>query len=157
MSALSLHASQIVPGLWVSGMPRSDWDLVAEGVDLVISLSEHLPPQAARRFEWHTRGGAAGNGRIVYAHWPIEDGPAPDMVRAQLVAGLASAGVAAGMTVLVHCQEGQNRSGLVAALAVRLMVGCSGQDAVALVRQARRGALRNTAFAAVVQALPAPG
>lgn len=74
---------------------------------------------------------------------PIVDGPtlpnelilksAVDAVRALWIGGLK---------VLVHCQQGSNRS--------RLVVGCvlgSGQSAIDLIRSKRPGALYNQVFA----------
>jgi protein-tyrosine phosphatase len=143
------------PGLRFSGMPGDDWDLAGWGTSLVVSLSDHLPPQAARRFEWGTRGGALGEGSVVFVHWPIEDGDLPDWDRASLVAGTVVNAVKLGLEVLVHCHEGRNRSALVTALALRELTGCSGEDAVAVLRAARPGVLSNSVFADALGALPA--
>lgn len=149
-------AGEVVPGLWVAGMPEPTWPLVGWGFGVVVSLSEHLPPQAARRFEWGTRGGAAGDGELVFVHWPFEDGDLPRLELAELVAAVVVDAVRRGLRVLVHCQEGRNRSGLVAALAARTLAGCSGAVAVAQVRAARPGMLANRRFAAALEALTAP-
>lgn len=154
MSSLERYADRVLDGLWVSGMPEPGWDLDGGGVRLVVSLSEHLPPQAARRFEWGTRGGAAGDGRIVFVHWPFEDGPLPEWDACTFATQAVVAAVRQGWTTLVHCQEGRNRSGLIAALAVRELTGCSGADAVATVRAARPGMLSNRAFAQALEQLP---
>ena len=156
MREMGEHASEVVPGLWVSGMPAPDWPLLDWGVTLLVSLSDHLPPQAARRFEWGTRGEAAGAGRIVFLHWPIEDGALPDLDAAHLVAHSVARAVRSGRTVLLHCQEGRNRSGLIAALAVRELAGASGAEAVSRVRAARPGMLANRTFAEHLTSLPAP-
>lgn len=149
-------ADEIIPGLWMSGMPDPDWDLDGWGIRLVVSLSEHLPPHAARRFEWATSGDAAGDGRIVFLHWPFVDGPLPDRSSCELVAGTVVAALRVGWTVLVHCQEGRNRSGLIVALVVRQIAGCSGADAVELVRS-RRYSLSNREFVAALAQLPPVG
>lgn len=58
--------------------------------------------------------------------------------------------------ILVHCVAGKNRSGLVAALVVRLVNGCTGADAVTWVRTRRPGALTNPVMERWLCALPAP-
>jgi len=149
------HGNEILPGLWVSAMPQSDWDLEAFGVRLVVTLSDHLPPQAARRYEWGTRGEAAGDGSIVFLHWPIEDGDLPDTTSCDLVVDTVCRFLVRGRPVLVHCNEGRNRSGLVVALAVRQLTGCSGSGAIDAVRSRRSGMLSNRAFVAALEGLPA--
>lgn len=154
MLTLSQCASQVHPGLWVSAMPAGSWPLEDWGVALVVSVADHLPPQAARRFAWGTRGDAVGQGRIVFLHWPIEDGDVPPLVLAELVAGAVTDAVRGGLTVLLHCQEGRNRSGFVAALATRQLLSCSGSEALARVRSARPGMLSNRRFADALEQLP---
>lgn len=64
--------------------------------------------------------------------------------------------VKTGGVVLVTCRLGLNRSGLVSALAARLILRCSGAEALALVRARRPGALSNPGFVAYLASLPAP-
>jgi protein-tyrosine phosphatase len=156
MSSATHYTTEILPGLYMSGMPEPTWPLEQWGIGLVVSLSEHTPPQAARRFEWGTRGDAKGEGHIVYLHWPIVDGDAPDMAAAAYVAFCAAHAVAVGTNVLVHCQEGRNRSGLIVALAVRQLKGLSGADAIEHVRSLRPIALSNESFVAALELLPVP-
>lgn len=156
MSTIATYASEVLPGLWISAMPGRDWPLADWPIALLVSLSDHTPPHAARRFEWGTRGEAVGGGRLVFLHWPFEDGELPDMNSANLVVHLAAHAVRSGQVVLIHCQEGRNRSGLVAALTVREVLGVSGADAVARVRAARPGMLSNRAFADYLTSLRAP-
>lgn len=137
-------------------MPAPWWDLSGWGLSVVVSVSDHLPPQAASRFEWGTRGGAAGEGGVLFAHWPFEDGALPDLGLLDLVAGVVAAAVLGRRRVLVHCQEGRNRSGVVAALAVRQLSGCTGSEAVARVRRARPGMVSNREFSSYLEGLPAP-
>jgi protein-tyrosine phosphatase len=59
---------------------------------------------------------------------------------------------ARGDRVLVTCMQGRNRSGLIAALALRRL-GVSADDAVSMVRSARGiGALNNAHFLALLRA-----
>lgn len=143
------HATEVHPGLWVSPLPERTWTLDEWGVGLVVTLTEELPPQAARRLQEEGRS-------TMLLHWPILDGDRPDMDQALLVAGTAARAVESGTKVLVHCQEGWNRSGLVAALTVRELRGCTGKEALAQVQERRPGTLGNEEFAAALRELPAP-
>lgn len=59
--------------------------------------------------------------------------------------------------VLVQCHAGRNRSGLINALFVRRLLGCSGRDALAYVRQVRPRAVDNAGFESYLLSLPPPG
>jgi protein-tyrosine phosphatase len=156
MTDLRHWASEVVANLWMSGMPDPGWDLDRCGVRLVVSFSEHLPPHAARRFEWCTRGEASGDGRMLFLHWPFEDGPLPSWDACFFVSQAVAWSVRQGWVTLVHCQEGRNRSGLIAALAVRELARCSGIEAVAAVRAARSGTLSNRAFVEALENFQRP-
>ena len=58
-----------------------------------------------------------------------------------------------GQKVLVTCYLGKNRSGLVSALALHLLTGCGGDEAVRTVKKGRPGALENPQFTAYLMAL----
>lgn len=64
--------------------------------------------------------------------------------------------VLAGKRTYVSCAQGINRSGLVTALAVRELTGCSGREATNWVRMRRPVALRNPMFRELLHALPVP-
>ena len=94
----------------------------------------------ARFMDWH--------------HLPIIDGQVPDAAfeaewpaRSARLRGL----VAAGNRILVHCRGGQGRAGMVSA---RLLVemGLDAEDAIALVRREREGAIETSAQADWVRA-----
>lgn len=61
-----------------------------------------------------------------------------------------------GARVLVTCAAGRNRSGLVSALTIRLINGCSGQRAADLVIEKRPNALTNRSFRRYLESLPPP-
>lgn len=151
MAALRLH--RIMPGLYQTGyVDTIDRDLKlgtlrAAGITMVINL--------ARRVDEDLRSST----RIVrYYHLPIADGKdLPSMVGLDRLADLAADHIRAGRGgVLVQCQAGRNRSGLLNALIVRQLNGCTGAEAVAVVRAGRRSALVNPQFAAYLAGLPAP-
>jgi len=62
-----------------------------------------------------------------------------------------------GNNVLVHCFYGANRSGLVNALVIREIERCTGAEALARLRQRRRGACgSNDHFVAYLEGLDRP-
>lgn len=94
---------------------------------------------------------------LVYLKSPLVDGddvpdPALTLRLATLVAGL----VDDGRRVLVHCTFGRNRSGLLATLVVREVLGLTGEQALAHVQERRRRVVNNEGFARWLRSLPAP-
>ena len=89
------------------------------------------------------------NTRVV----KIFDEGLPDLNKLHAVARLGARLVANGEKVLAHCGMGFNRSALVAGL-VLTYLGMKGEDAVALLREKRPGALFNENFAAYLAAQP---
>uniref|UniRef100_A0AAU2JZL1 Protein phosphatase n=1 Tax=Streptomyces sp. NBC_00049 TaxID=2903617 RepID=A0AAU2JZL1_9ACTN len=137
---------EIAPGLWMGGHYWTDAAgalqpvVVADEFDLVISL-----------FTRTGHGPGPGTGHVV--------GEVPDaaLTEAQLrtVQGLArTAGLAldAGLTTLVRCHSGYNRSGLVVAQCL-VDRGLAPADAIALVRRRRSPwALHNETFTSYLSA-----
>ncbi len=97
---------------------------------------------------------------MLYVYFPIYDEDLPDLNKLHALARLGALLVANGEKVLAHCGMGFNRSALVAGL-VLTYLGMKGEDAVALLRERRPGALFNETFAAYLGTLPphptAPG
>ena len=65
--------------------------------------------------------------------------------------------VKTGERVLVTCQQGRNRSGLVMALALYFLTGKPGASIVRQIKSKRHNALTNLEFARFVEALPPAG
>ena len=80
----------------------------------------------------------------------------PDPAVTLRLAGLVAGLVDEGHRALVHCTFGRNRSGLVATLVVRELLGLCGADALAHVRARRDRVANNEAFDAWLLSLPAP-
>lgn len=118
-------ANEIVPGLWQSGSPEP-----GEHWDAVFDLHGSAPPLEDVEF---------------YVHWIIEDGPAPEFATLRSLADLVDDLRADGKRVLIHCAAGINRSGLLSAASL-IRGGHDPEDAIALVREARTGALNNVNF-----------
>lgn len=90
---------------------------------------------------------------MLYVYFPICDEDLPDLNKLHALAKLGARLVTNGEKVLAHCGMGFNRSALVAGL-VLTYLGMKGEDAVALLREKRPGALYNENFAAYLTALP---
>jgi protein-tyrosine phosphatase len=90
---------------------------------------------------------------MLYVYFPIFDEGLPDLNKLHAVARLGARLVTNGEKVLAHCGMGLNRSALLAGL-VLTYLGMKGEDAVALLREKRPGALFNDNFAAYLAALP---
>ena len=89
---------------------------------------------------------------MLYVYFPIFDDGLPDLNKLHAVARLGARLVANGKKVLADCGMGLNRSALVAGL-VLIYLGMKGEDAVALLREKRPGALYNENFASYLAAL----
>jgi atypical dual specificity phosphatase len=125
--------SWVVPGrLAGMGLPYSPADfawLRAQGVELLISLTEDSPP---RRY--------INDAGLLHLHSPIPDmePPTPEQFRAILDA-MAKAH-AAGMGVAVHCLAGKGRTGTILA-GYFVERGLTPQQALAKVRGLRPGSV----------------
>ena len=87
-----------------------------------------------------------------YGAWPPER---EDLAQALRAARQVAQALKLERKVLVTCWQGRNRSGLVSALALHLHLGCSGLEAIRIVKKARRGALTNPQFNEVLSRLQA--
>jgi protein-tyrosine phosphatase len=96
---------------------------------LVLSAEEYQPPR-------HAFPGV----RVMHA--PLDD-HYDHIIRA---ANFVVHNVSRGRRTLVTCQAGLNRSGIITALAVCLLTGASGRQAVDLVQRRRPDALSNSNF-----------
>ena len=138
--------TELVPGqLWHGGCPVDFAWARETGVDLVLDLADADAYPPADEIEG-----------LTYLKCPLEDGddlpdPALTLRLAELVTGL----VREGRQALVHCTFGRNRSGLLATLVVRELLGISGADALAHVQERRDRAVNNDDFARWLRSLPA--
>lgn len=92
-----------------------------------------------------------------YWHCPFPDGKYPPWSRLeQLATEVAAALRKPGACAVVMCHAGRNRSGAVNALIVRELMAVPGWQAIAIVRDARPGAIANQTFESYLQGLPSP-
>jgi hypothetical protein len=141
---LELEADEVIPNLWQGSFPRI-LSAAEAGFDLVVLCAqEMLRGDVADDYQMHGI-------RVIEA--PFDDTPWPsgdELKMAHWAAAKVAAAHRDGKKILVTCQAGLNRSGLVNALAVREIRGLPGHEAVLLVRGARDGALCNNTFAMYV-------
>lgn len=144
-------ASQIAPNHWQGGFPQNPQSLRAHGFTAIVLCAEELQPDPN-----------GGDTHLFYGITIIR-APMDDSVLTKQEAQIAIQAakrvddvIQAGGTVLVSCQAGRNRSGLVSALALIRRYGISGKEAADRVRACRPKALTNDSFSAFLNAIPKP-
>jgi hypothetical protein len=143
-----LHASRITDDLWVGSAPPAGhyWGRF----DVLVLVSSEYQPAS---------GDFPG---LIVRRFPFDDTEAmskADMEAAWRAAGAVAEDILAGHRVLVTCNMGRNRSALVAALALHMLTGMSGEKAAKIVRTKRVDALgvralSNPTFRAFLRKLP---
>lgn len=131
-------AHEIYPGLWQGSAPPAGGALRKQGfTHVALCAIEHQPPAS-----WFH------GVRVIHA--PNDDnfdGLTRDQVSGAITTARAVAkAVQEGGNVLVTCRMGQNRSGLVSAIAIHMLTGKPGAECVQIVQNGRPKALRNPAF-----------
>lgn len=137
-----LDASQIAPRLWQGSRPPEGRHLHDAGIDvLVLCALEHQPP-------------ARGYPGVEIIRAPMDDSSTVPKQIAESAARLAAIRYQQGRVVLVACNMGRNRSGLVSALVLWLRRFGTGKRCADRVRSRRAGALTNPYFYAWLARLP---
>jgi len=137
-----LDADRIMERLWQGSVPPQGDALRKLGFDvLVLAAAERQIP--ARAFPG-----------VQVIHIPLDDARHVPAREASNVARMVARLWRRGARILITCNMGLNRSGLISALAVRLIIGKSGAEAVADVQRARKGALFNDHFRRYLERLP---
>lgn len=129
-----MDASRVIPHLWQGSKLTS----LPKGFDAVVFAAYEVQPNF----------GNPPKQLLIYA--PMEDGNLEysphDRKMAEKAASRVAQLVQEGKRVLVTCNQGHNRSGLIVGLALRNL-GMSTEKAIKLVRQARGpSALGNVSF-----------
>lgn len=133
----ALDASRIVRGLYQGSVPAPGHLVRGSGFSILVLAAKEYQPLAG----WYP------GVRVVHA--PLDDAvPSSGEKRTIRKAGLYVASrVAVGKRVLVTCQQGRNRSGIITAVAMRcLFPKASPEEIVDHIRRARPDALTNEAF-----------
>lgn len=115
---------EVSPGLLIGTRIAAASDYATLGVDVIVDLED---------WEWAWVP-PVPTGKISVS-FPIDDGDEVDPKVREVAAFIASL-VRAGSTVLVHCTEGLNRSGVVVARALMAM-GLTADEAIQVVRRQR--------------------
>jgi protein-tyrosine phosphatase len=140
-----IDADPILRNLWQGAEPPHGGVLRDAGFRLLVLSAEEIQP-SREKFPG-----------VVVIYAPNDDTLRPTLEQMRLAMRAARAvakAVKRGTKTLVTCAMGRNRSGLISALALREITGCSGADAVKHVQKSRSDALTNKTFANMVSALP---
>jgi len=126
---MTLDAHRVAKNLWVgSAPPPGDY---SRSLDVIVLCADDYQP-SAEHFP-----------NVTVRHHPFDDTMDPvlaDVQTAAKAAKLAASDLKAGRRVLVTCRMGRNRSGFVAALALRVL-GMPAKDALHAVRSRRKDKL----------------
>ena len=137
-----IDAHRIAPRLWQGARPPKGNALRAAGVDVVMFCAlEHQPPA-------HNYPGV----EVIRAH--LDDTDVVPWRAAMHAAHNAAERYCQGKRLLITCNQGRNRSGLVASLILWTLNFGTGKHCADHVRRHRPRALTNDAFYDWLSALP---
>lgn len=132
--------NEIVPGLFMGGQVTGDYwtsgEYVAVGSEFDAVYSMYWGPEV--RGAGDGRSAYGPNPEVEHIHFPIpDDDLAPgELAQVRHLAEQIARRLHLGQRVLVRCQAGYNRSGLVVAFAL-MELGYNVHDAIDLIRQKR--------------------
>lgn len=145
-SSGELDADWIFWDLWQGSKPPRGELVKKEGFDvLVLCAVEYQPPKTDFPGVEVVYAGFQDN----FWHGPTET----ELKTAQKAAKIVAKHIKAGKRVLVTCQAGLNRSGLVTALAMHLLTGVEGRSCQRWIQARRENALFNNGFTKVLSQL----
>lgn len=135
--AMIANATEVYPGLWVGAAPPPGhyW----ARVDVMVFVAKELPKPGPKQYPG-----------VIVRWYPFDDTMSPsdkDIDQALRAARAVAQDLADGKKVLVTCQMGRNRSGFVAALALHILTGRPGREAMRQVRMRRKDAVGVRAIA----------
>ncbi len=152
----AIDAHRLMSRLWQGSAPRSGRTLYALGFDVLVLCAEEL--QTQDQFSEAGINPPPSLNEVGVYLCPLDDFKLS--AREAGLATKAAIELAAlhrrGKRLLVTCAQGRNRSGLVSALTIRLLTGCTGRTAADHVRVVRPNSLTNPWFRAYLDDLPAP-
>lgn len=140
-------ASRIDDKHWQGGFPHpNEWDhLQRKGFDVIVLCAQELQPI--------DKENVFPGVEMILA--PFDDAHLTqhEAEIATKAARLITKRLNGGMRVLVTCQAGRNRSGLVSALTLVMRRKITGKAAMEIVKKNRPRALTNTSFAAFLEGI----
>ncbi len=116
---------EIVPGLFMSGALTPSKNYLQHGITTVVNLDSDTDTWIPHETGWG-----------IYVWWPILDAAMPDGATVRTLAHFIRQLLEEDRKVLVHCNAGFNRSGLVVARTL-IAMGQAPSVAIAIVRQHR--------------------
>jgi len=137
----SIDATKIAPRLYQGSAPPIGKAVAQCGFDvLVLAAIEYQPPD-------ELFPGA------VVLRAPIDDAPIDrsSWRIALTAANRVASAVRKGQRVLVTCNMGMNRSGLIVALSIHILTGQDSKNVVQHIKRMRRGSLSNRSFVQAIQ------
>jgi protein-tyrosine phosphatase len=130
----ALDASNIVPRLWVGGVPPFDRDMPA--FDVLVLCARELQPECS-----------LFHGLVIRCPIPDDALTTAEVSRTLTAARMVSDALLSGKRVLVTCAAGINRSVLVASLALHRITRMGSGDLIRIMRTRRHpNALYNRNF-----------
>lgn len=134
---LGIDATCLIEGLWIGSKPEIGRVVGESGFDLLVLCAEEYQPPA-----WQFPG-------VDVIHAPFDDNDIGPLPIEKEIARTAGSQVATALRnhsqILVTCQQGRNRSGLVCGLAL-VENGLDPVRVIHLIQDTRRNALTNDAF-----------
>jgi hypothetical protein len=139
-----IEATRILDGIYQGSMPPTGRTVAENKFNVLVLAAKEYQP-SAKSFPG-----------VSVIHAPLDDGILfeEDMRVALEAASKTAITRLHGAKVLITCQMGLNRSGLITALALVFLHGMSGSKAVDLVRSRRKGALFNPYFVKAIRSIP---
>lgn len=148
---MRFDAHEIAPGLWMGSQPPVGHQLAARGFDIVVLCAVEYQPGA----EWFPGVSVA---RITLDDARLSGG---DALKSFTLGSEIAKEIKNGKTALVTCRQGRNRSGLVTALTLTQLTGCSGLSACMAIMTRRRSpfgpVLSNESFVNAISEIPEMG
>lgn|SRR5574342_252055 len=139
---MKLDADHITTRLWQGSHPEPGHFVRLAGVDVLVLCAQERQHPA----EYYPG--------VKVIHAPMDDSFDVPAIEANRAARAALAEHRKGARVLVCCNQGKNRSGLVVALMLNMLTGISGYEAIKRVQAHRQGALFNDAFTMYLRSIP---
>lgn len=140
-----LEADEILPNLWQGSFPNL-LSAKEAGFEVVVLCAQELLHRDDVSDEYEVHGMRVIEAPFDDTPWPTEE----ELSTARWAAHKVVAAVNNGKKVLVTCHAGLNRSGLICAMAIRLLRKITGHEAVTIVKGCRKNALCNSTFASYV-------
>jgi protein-tyrosine phosphatase len=112
----------------------------------MLTLCPKSPPNEVlmdNRIEW-------------WKHMPMPDGQIKDLNNVWLARDTALTMHAQGLTTIIHCMAGRNRSGLIGALVLQQIENLSGPEALERIRELRPRSVDNIHFEEFLMSLGRP-